>query len=191
MIGRWRNGRVFWNVPAMPRSTTSHGASPVMSSPLKHDAAGVGAQDLGDRAAGAWSCPRRSGRSGRRSRRARSSKLTAFTAVRPPKRLVSSFTAKNARHAFIVRLAMRCARIGVDESFLRADGLRARRLGRSGPAAAHGARQGRVRALLPADPRAAGRRALPAGRGAGAPARGGKGARCRRGSSCRCSSTTA
>ncbi len=93
-MGRWRNGRLFWKVQAIPRFTTSDTRSEVMSSPLKIT------RPL-------------SGRSTRVIRRSsvvlpapfgpmrptiwsrRSSKLTSLTASRPPKRRVRPSTRKN------------------------------------------------------------------------------------------------
>ena len=84
-IGRWRNGRVFWNVPAMPRSTTSQGRSPVMSSPLNTMRPASGRRILVmSRSSVVLPAPFGPIRPTIWSRL--SSKLTAFTAVRPPKR---------------------------------------------------------------------------------------------------------
>ena len=100
MMGRWRNGRIIWKVPAMPRLVTSHGFSAVMSSPLNtmRPASGlrirvirrnnvVLPEPLGPISPVIWS--------------RRSSKLMSLTAVRPPKRLVRCSTRKKG--AFIGR----------------------------------------------------------------------------------------
>ena len=95
MIGRWRNGRMFWNVPAMPRSTTSQGRRPVTSSPLKAMRPESGRRIFVMRRSSvvlpAPFGPIRPTISSRPIE-----KLTSFTAVRPPKRLVRRSTAKNA-----------------------------------------------------------------------------------------------
>src|SRR5687768_12957329 len=93
-IGRWRNGRVFWNVPAMPRSTTSQGRRPEMSSPLNTMRPLSGRRIFVIRRSSvvlpAPLGPMRPTISSRAS-----AKLMLLTAVRPPKRLVNSSTAKN------------------------------------------------------------------------------------------------
>jgi hypothetical protein len=93
MIGRWRNGRVFWKVPAMPRSTTSHGRSGVMSSPLNTMLPASGLRILVMRRSSVVLPAPFGPISPTISSRA-SSKLTALTAVSPPKRLVSASTLK-------------------------------------------------------------------------------------------------
>src|SRR5687768_14121593 len=94
MIGRWRNGRVFWNVPAMPRSTTSHGRSAVMSSPLNTMLPASGRRILVIRRSSVvLPAPLGPIRPTIWSRF--SSKLTLLTAVSPPKRLVRRSTLKN------------------------------------------------------------------------------------------------
>jgi hypothetical protein len=89
---------VFWKVPAMPRSTMSQEARRVTSSPLKTMRPASGLRILVMRRSSvvfpAPFGPIRPTISSRRS-----VKLTLFTAVSPPKRLVSCSTAKNGVRA--------------------------------------------------------------------------------------------
>ena len=93
-MGRWRNGLVFWKVQAMPRFTTSHTRSELMSSPLKItfplSARRTRVMSLrrvvlpapfGPISPTIWS--------------RRSSKPTSLTASSPPKRRVRRSTRKN------------------------------------------------------------------------------------------------
>src|SRR3954468_6559160 len=170
----------------MPRPTMSHGRSAVMSSPLNDMLPESGRRILVMRRSSvvlpAPFGPMRPTISSRRN-----SKLTSFTAVRPPKRLVSRSTRKKGalmpleyrRKPFRTE---RFRRGGVPNRGAEATGpdrSRSRRLGEAGGAAAGGPRAQRVRAVLPADPRprarAEGRRTLPDRRDPRAHARGGAG----------------
>ena len=107
MMGRWRNGRVFWNVPQMPRSTTSQGRRPVMSSPLNRMRPSSGLRILVIRRSRVV-LPAPFGPIRPTISLRPTSKLTLFTAVRPPKRLVRPSTLKNG--VLMLRRARRAVR---------------------------------------------------------------------------------
>src|SRR5438132_3519148 len=113
-MGRCRNGRVFWNVAATPRSTTSQGRKAVMSSPAKRMRPWSGLRIFViSRKRVVFPAPLGPISPTISSRR--SSNPTSFTAVRPPKRLVRCSTRKNGSAmgrssglgAFVTQLAAR------------------------------------------------------------------------------------
>src|SRR5688572_6554862 len=158
----------------MPRSTTSQGASPVMFSPLKTMRPASGRRILVIRRSSVV-LPAPLGPIRPTSWSRFSSKLTAFTAVSPPKRFVRPSTVKNASDtALSLRPLCRSYLIfRGGRQVPGVDGYRAHRVGRSRGAPATGDREGRVLALLPADPRPSGG-GLPARRGPGPDAGGGE-----------------
>src|SRR2546425_5949842 len=94
MMGRWRKGRVFWNVPAMPRSTTSHGRRAVMSAPRNTMLPASGLR-IFVISRSSVVLPAPFGPISPTISSRRSSKLIRSTATRPPKRLVSRSTRRS------------------------------------------------------------------------------------------------
>src|SRR5881397_3261270 len=88
MIGRWRKGRMFWNVPAMPRSTTSHGRRAVMSAPRNTMLPASGLR-IFVISRSSVVLPAPFGPISPTISSRRTSRLIRSTATRPPKRLVS------------------------------------------------------------------------------------------------------
>src|SRR3981189_2079123 len=93
-MGRWRKGRVFWKVQAIPRFTTSHVLSEVMSSPLKITRPLSGFSTRVIRRSSVV-CPAPLGPIRPTIWSRRSSKLTSLTASRPPKRRERRSARKN------------------------------------------------------------------------------------------------
>src|SRR5437773_5646294 len=94
MIGRWRKGRMFWNVPAMPRSTTSHGRRAVMSAPRNTMLPASGLR-IFVISRSSVVLPAPFGPISPTISSRRTARLIRSTATRPPKRLVSRSTRRS------------------------------------------------------------------------------------------------